>query len=278
MDSLFEKFNRYMKSGTPAEKRLARYYLEHPEDISFETAAAVADRLDLSPMTVGRFLRGAGIDAHAPAPPRLVPPTVETPTSIPGVGEPQRSFSHGPDQADVVQQVGALCQLPAWRAMVEEMARAQEVHIVAACASRPLAALFAWRLSEIRAGVHHLDGSDGIYMELLGNARHGGLLVTLDGPSDVSGLDRLRAVARKAGHRLLSLTYTERKDLAGLGDIVVRLPAAHRGTGLDPLATTALIELVVQAVADLRGAEAQERARRMIELRSYFARTEDGAA
>lgn len=46
--------------GTPAERRIAKYFTEHLSDLPFETAASVADRLDLSPMTVGRFLRALG--------------------------------------------------------------------------------------------------------------------------------------------------------------------------------------------------------------------------
>ncbi len=278
MDSLFEKFNRYAKTGTPAEKRLARYYLEHPEDVSFETAAAVADRLDLSPMTVGRFLRGAEIDTSLAPQARSLPLPPEPVAAIPGIGEPQREFGHMPDQAELIQQIGALCGRPAWRGMIEEMNRAEEVHIAAGGVSRPLAALFAWRLSEVRSGIRLLEGTDGIFMELLGSNRNSSLLILLDDRTAQPRFDRLCRAARKAGHRVLYLTYAERTDLSALADLIIQLPAAQRGTGLDPLATTALIELAVHAIAGARGAEASERAHRMAELRNYFSRPEDGHA
>lgn len=265
-----------MKTGTPAEKRLARYYKEHPEDISFETAASVADRLDLSPMTVGRFLRGTGIDAHALPPVRLPVTHPEASISLSGVGEPQRDFDHLRDQADLVRQVGSLRSQPAWQTLVDDLSRAADIHIVAGGASRPLAALFAWRLSEIRSGIHHLDGRDGVFMEILGSRRNDSLLVALDDRSGQPVLDRLCRAARKAGHRVVCLTYCDRPELSEMTDLVVQLPAAQRGTGMDPLGMAALVELVVNAVAAIRGAEASERAGRMAELQAYFALRDDG--
>lgn len=60
MEDFVQKLRQYAKTGTPAERRIAKYFTEHLNDLPFETAASVADRLDLSPMTVGRFLRSLG--------------------------------------------------------------------------------------------------------------------------------------------------------------------------------------------------------------------------
>lgn len=273
-----EKFNRYSKAGTPAEKRLARYYLEHPEDLSFETAATVADRLDLSPMTVGRFLRGTGIDSHAPPSRRGTALSAELGPSMTVAKEPARSFDHSPSQAELIQQVGALRHMPAWRHMVEEIIRADDIYLTAGRASCPLAALFAWRLAELRPGIRHVDGSDGVYLDVLAGNRGQGLVIALDGSTVQPGLDRLCRAARRAGHRVLAITYAERTDLAGVADLVLQLPAGQRGASLDPLAVTAMIELLATSVTAARTEETTARARQIAELQTYFTRAEDGAA
>lgn len=273
-----EKFNRYSKAGTPAEKRLARYYLEHPEDLSFETAATVADRLDLSPMTVGRFLRGTGIDSHAPPSRRGTALSAELGPSMTVAKEPARSFDHSPSQAELIQQVGALRHMPAWRHMVEEIIRADDIYLTAGRASCPLAALFAWRLAELRPGIRHVDGSDGVYLDVLAGNRSQGLVIALDSSTAQPGLDRLCRAARRAGHRVLAITYAERADLVGVADLVLQLPAGQRGASLDPLAVTAMIELLATSVTAARTEETTARARQIAELQTYFTRAEDGAA
>lgn len=277
LDSLLEKFNRYTKTGTPAEKRLARYYLEHPEDLSFETAATVADRLDLSPMTVGRFLRGTGIDSHALPSRRSRSMTLDMAPAVTVVKEPVRSFDHSPSQTDVIQQVGAIRHMPAWRHMVEDISRTEDIYITAGGVGCPLAALFAWRLSEIRAGIRHVDGSDGVYLDILAGNRGNALVIALDSRAAHATLERLCSAARRAGHRVLCITAFERSDLGGMADLVVQLPASQRGDRLDPLAMTAMIELLANAVTAIRMDETSARARRIAELHAYFMRVEDGA-
>jgi len=60
LEDLSQKLRQYIKIGTPAERRIAKYFSEHLNELPFETASSVADRLELSPMTVGRFLRSLG--------------------------------------------------------------------------------------------------------------------------------------------------------------------------------------------------------------------------
>ena len=60
MEKLLIDLSRLMKSGTPAERRIAKYLMEHMNELPFETAATLAEKLGLSPMTVGRFLRSLG--------------------------------------------------------------------------------------------------------------------------------------------------------------------------------------------------------------------------
>ena len=50
------------KQYTASEQKLATFFLQHLQDLPFETAASIAKRLSMSPMTVGRFIKKLGYD------------------------------------------------------------------------------------------------------------------------------------------------------------------------------------------------------------------------
>lgn len=60
MEKLLLNLTRAMKAGTPSERKIAKYLIEHLDELPFETAQTLAAKLGLSPMTVGRFLRSLG--------------------------------------------------------------------------------------------------------------------------------------------------------------------------------------------------------------------------
>lgn len=277
MNSLFEKFSTCLKTGTPAEKRLARYYLEHPGDISFETAASVADRLDLSPMTVGRFLRSMQIEtfpiqgvARNPAP--AIASASEPVHAVGGLSEQGSEFSHIRSHLDALQQVQHLSGQPVWRDAVDLLSRPAEIFLSSHGAMQAMACYFSLRLGEIRDGVRHLSGGDGTYLDLLGNRREDCLLVVLDDPLFSQRINRLCRAARDEGHRVLMFSTARTAEMDGIVDLAVPCPALSRG-GPDPVALTALIELAVNGVSAAKGPFATERSGRARQLHRFFSET-----
>jgi DNA-binding MurR/RpiR family transcriptional regulator len=274
LNTLFEKFNNSLKTGTPAEKRLARYYLEHPGDISYETAASVADKLDLSPMTVGRFLRAMEIDPFAPSPGLrngTMVRAMERPLSGPGFSDqPQREMAPARDHLDALRQVQNFAVEPHWRTAVDQLARASEVYITSLGQMLPMAVYFASRLSVSRDGVRHMSGGDGPYLELLANRRPNCLLVIVDDRQSSGRLQRLAIAARQAGHRVLLITHSQVADMDRICDHLVRGPMQAATGCLDPVALAAMIEVAVAGVSAAQGPFAAERAGRIAELQRYF--------
>jgi len=57
---LQKKLKGRWESFTPSEQRLAGYLLQNLKSLPFETAASLGQRVGVSAMTVGRFLRKLG--------------------------------------------------------------------------------------------------------------------------------------------------------------------------------------------------------------------------
>ncbi len=274
METLFEKFNNSLKSGTPAEKRLARYYMEHPGDISYETAASVADRLDLSPMTVGRFLRSMNIDPHSAPVLRNgggMLKTAERGEAANGFAEPaQRDIAPARDHMDALRQVQAITTGAQWRGAVDAMARASEVYVASLGQMLPMAVYLASRLGVVRDGVRNMSGGDGTYLELLGNRRANCLLVIIDDHLSTNRLQRLAIAARHAGHHVVLFTHAALPDMEQVCDYVIHGPMQGATGCLDPVALVALTEAAVASVSAAQGPFAAERAGRIAELQRFF--------
>ena len=57
---LQNKLKRQWETFTTSEQKIAAYLLHNISGIPFETAASLGQRVGVSPMTVGRFLRNLG--------------------------------------------------------------------------------------------------------------------------------------------------------------------------------------------------------------------------
>ena len=146
MEDFVQKLRHYVKSGTPAERRIAKYFTEHLNDLPFETAASVADRLDLSPMTVGRFLRALGYQGLDSVKIHIRETAVTSPVQLQtSLSELQTDASGGKPLALLVtEQIQALHHIyhltaqPQW---------AEAVAMISGAAKSSLPRTPAWRVS-----------------------------------------------------------------------------------------------------------------------------------
>jgi DNA-binding MurR/RpiR family transcriptional regulator len=59
---LVQRIEARHETMTRSERVIAAYLRAHARELPFETAASIARKVGVSPMTVGRFLRGLGYD------------------------------------------------------------------------------------------------------------------------------------------------------------------------------------------------------------------------
>lgn len=173
--TLSERVARRHPQMTPSERGIASYMLGNLHLLPFENAAAIAAKVGVSPMTVGRFLRSIGYGSFGDLKDEL-----RGAAATPGLLVTDRldrireSVGGGAALHDNLQmEVNALIAVyehvgtPLWNRTVARLARSDQVFVAGFQTIGGLAADFAARLQYLRPGVAVLDGRDGTFAELL---------------------------------------------------------------------------------------------------------------
>ncbi|MBB4575380.1 MurR/RpiR family transcriptional regulator [Rhizobium sp. MC63] len=281
MEDFVHKLRQYVKSGTPAERRIAKYFSEHLNDLPFETAASVADRLDLSPMTVGRFLRALGYQGLDSVKVEIR----ETVTTSPAQLQSAMSELHA-DAAEgkplamlVAEQIQALHHIyhltaqPHWSEAVSLISTAREVSIATHARLASLANHFCQRLTQARDGVHTLDGADNRFADLFARpAVDDALLVIID-CRRFAKARLLARTARRYGYKVILISPQQADWMADQSNVMLPLPPA-RAPDLDNLPPLiALLDCLSESVILEVGEEAALRRRRMLEFATVLGET-----
>lgn len=214
---------------TVSERMIAGWLLENLGSVPFETAASIGQRVGVSAMTVGRFLKSLGYAGLAALKAELRGELGDAPWLLaPPDALGRRS---GPDarlQAETaaIADVYRLAETAEWHAVVELLARAGTVLVAGFQTERGLAAGFAHHLGYVRAGVRSLEAGTGLYAE-----------VEEAGTGDVLLLVDLRRYSRH--FRLLA----ERGVARGLAVVVVTDPYCPWARDLTPHILSAEVSL-----------------------------------
>lgn len=278
MEDLSQKLREYIKVGTPAERRIAKYFSEHLNELPFETASSVADRLELSPMTVGRFLRSLGyhgldgIKVHLKE--NVAPVTLQLPNVIEQLqrdaGESRPLAAHIVEQVEMLQHIYNLANQPQWQDAVTSILSSGNVFVTAHPSLAGLGRHLCDRLTFARDHVLFLDGANGSYVEMLGARAEDSLLIIIDSPRFVASRLLARS-ARRAGHKVLLATGQFTEWAHEFASITLSLPPQRPNNRDNLSGMMALLELLAVAVTQAAGETAENRIRRIEELQGIFA-------
>jgi DNA-binding MurR/RpiR family transcriptional regulator len=155
------------KKFTISERRLGTFFLQHLEELPFETAASIADRVGVSPMTVGRFIKKLGYGDL-----RGVKTTLRAGTPENGMLSRQitrKLFDNAPLESKMKALTGVhhLPSRPEWPAIVSLLATSRRVHVASFHLGRFIGLGFASALQTMRPYSYFADGSDGGYIDAL---------------------------------------------------------------------------------------------------------------
>lgn len=277
LEDLSQRLRQYIKVGTPAERRIAKYFSEHLNELPFETASSVADRLELSPMTVGRFLRSLGyhgldgikvhLKENAPALTSQLPSVLERLQKDASEGRPLATQIA--EQVEMLQHIYNLAGQPQWQEAVATILSSGSVFVTSHPGFAGVARYFSDRLTFARDQVLFLDGANGSYIELFGAPSDDGVLVVVDSQSFVSSRLLARS-ARRAGCKVLLVTGQFTEWAHEFANITLSLPP-QRANGSENLpAMMSLLEYLAVAVIHAAGETAEIRSRRIEELQGMF--------
>ncbi len=264
MEKLLIDLTRLMKSGTPAERRIAKYLMEHLAELPFETAATLAEKLSLSPMTVGRFLRSLGYRQLSDIREHLREPT-------PAPARPQNEREETPQtplsslmlqQIQAVQAVYDLAGQSVWKTALNSIAESRDVFVASSAESFGICRYFYARLLECRERVHYLQRDGSTYIELMDEEPENTLLILMDCGGNLAALQRLSKMATRNGYKTLLITTRFYEWGPDSADICLTIPLAQGG-GHSMLQLVAITEFMLHTLSQNSGSGRKQRFKRI---------------
>ncbi len=265
-------------SFTRLEARIAAYLLGRPEAVLVETSAEIAEKLDVSPMTVTRFFKKLGFENSAAA-------KVNTRRQLYGPGSSRIGhrfdrFTETPgppdgnDDLDVataaIRRALDLRDSPVWRHIVPIVAEGDSIHAIGFQTMRYLADGLCLRLGYVRGNVHVLDGGDGVYAGLWADPAPRRVLIMIDTFRYGAHGPILAAAARERGVEVIVFCDEFCEWAAGVTSHVLVFPSeAHFFVGM-PMGIHFALNLLIQDVIRTLGEKAREQVEIMSNAQEIF--------
>ncbi|WP_337182974.1 MurR/RpiR family transcriptional regulator [Shinella sp.] len=261
-----------------SDKLIAHYIERNIADLPFETARSIAQRLQISPMTVGRYLRRMGFDGLDELKSELRRGRSNPAWQVKGqVSRLEQDRREGKLLAGLIQQqidnlgeIYAIINAPEWQQTVDALIGASEVYVAAYQNVRGIAQYFASQLSYTRPRVQFVDGLNGTYAELLDGSVEGRLLFLHDVRRFAAKARPLALEARCAGVKVVLLTDEFCPWGPEVSDICLIVPGSH-GPLWDGAATmAAVMDLMLSNIIVVLGDEVSERVDTLTRLQDVF--------
>ncbi|OBY25516.1 MurR/RpiR family transcriptional regulator [Leisingera sp. JC1] len=175
-ESVKAKVAETLTTGSKAEKALASYILSATENIPFETAASLGERVGVSEATVGRYCRSMGFKSFKDLKEKLKGDLGDAPWMVSDrLQELQHSFQKDKQHlnAGMELEIAALvriyeyAQTPEWQNVVKRLCACEAVFVAGFQTERGLAQYFANQLQYLRDRVTLMDLAGGNFAELL---------------------------------------------------------------------------------------------------------------
>ncbi len=173
--SLFARLTSEMQSYTSSDRAIANYILANKQTISFETAASLAEKLGITPITVGRFCRKLGYKNFKEIKGDIKAELFDAPWLS---GKDLKKFVYGKEDADgshkslkreieSMMDVYKMMETPVWAEVVSLLAHKKTINIVGFQPERSLAGMLTYMLQYIRPGVREVNSVSGHFSDVL---------------------------------------------------------------------------------------------------------------
>lgn len=268
---------------TKTERAIAAHILTHLDEIAFDTAASLAEKLNVSAATIGRFCRTLGFKNFRMLKDGLRADRAERPwltgaqfdAFVESRSDLQWLVGARENAAATLDDVFRIPYEPTWPAAIKLLARSPQVWIAGFHTERGLGLMFANELQHIRPGVHLADGGSGHFGDaLMTDAEDCIVIVHLARYARQSV--ELAARAQRAGLNIIVLTDKECLWAREYTEFVFSVPL-QRETAfwLPGYGLALLISLLVEDVVRELGDDVLSRLDRLAILYEQFAELAD---
>jgi len=215
MTDLFARLEAENENYTASERQIALFLLNNREMIPFETATSIAQRLNVSAVTVGRFCRMLGFKHF-----RALKEQLRMSAHLPWLaGQAFQDFLSDFNDSDkrrrtlereieLLVAVYERTQHKVWADSVALIARSRRVQILGFQTERGIAAILAHNLQYVRPGVELIDGASGHFSDVLLEDPGDRCLVVIDVRRYSNMSRRVAEKAADAGIPLVIITDT----------------------------------------------------------------------
>ena len=173
--SLCSRLTSEIQSYTSSERAIANYILANKQTISFETAASLAEKLGITPITVGRFCRKLGYKNFKEMKGDIKAELFDAPWLS---GKDLKQFVYSDERAsglhrslereiESLMDVYKMTETPIWAEVVSLLAHRKTVNIVGFQPERSLAGILTYLLQYVRPGVQEVNTVSGHFSEVL---------------------------------------------------------------------------------------------------------------
>ncbi|MDE2224403.1 MAG: MurR/RpiR family transcriptional regulator [Xanthomonadaceae bacterium] len=270
---LKKKLKSRWHAFTASEQRIAGYLVQNLGGLPFETAASLGQRVGVSAMTVGRFLRKLGYAGVAEMKEELRGDTTwqkfyHSPAPAEGPGARDENL-----EADIraVSATHALARGEEWQAIVRLLASADRVSVASFQLGRFLGLMFASLLQQVRPRVAFASGVDGAYTDVLIDSTEKSCVVLIDERRYSRHFRILAEEVAARGIPLVILTDSECYWARQLTPHVLMLPIQPERAWHSFTAFGALFNVLLGAVIRARGSDAvYERIEQITAMRQQF--------
>lgn len=187
--TLKQRLEEQRLSRSKATRALASYILSNLSDLPFENSAEIAQKLNISESTVGRFCRALGYKHFKDLKRELKVDLGDSPWLI---GDRLRTFQQegerdeSPLASSLELEIAALVRVyeysrtAPWQEVTSRLARTPQIFVAGFGTERGIACSMAHMLQYLRTGVHLLDGASGHFGEVLLASPTDSMLVVYD--------------------------------------------------------------------------------------------------
>jgi DNA-binding MurR/RpiR family transcriptional regulator len=273
-NGVLERLRDMIDGMTPANRVIARHILNNITDLPFETADSLAQKLGVSPVTIGRFCRAVGY------------PRLRELTRALRDDQDDRPWLVGPafdqflnastDAGRFEAEVQALSQAytqqgsNVWQGITAALAHAPNVWIAGFQIERGLANMLGYDLQYLRSGVHMVDTAAGTFADALLSQNPDDYIVIIDFHRSSNHALELAQQCRILGRKLIILTDSKCSWARNFTDLVLTIDLYCGGFWTSNGPFSSMIGLLLNDVVRHLGISVQERLNAISALYSSF--------